>query len=610
MATRLLKLGQLQRKVLGVVSVIVIVPMLVAGWFAAEWVSKSFEQRLEQWIVDAARANQNWLQAYQNDAAMLGRVLTDDRKFVAALERSPENSMPAPVRRIAQELGVSLLQVYTVDQRLVFSSLPIQMEQLWEVGQTEAVLKVVRKQKSLLAAVSITPVPRRGITRYFLVIGSLLGEDFTKQMSQLTGLKTRLYYREGRNYFDVFSSPDGLNSLRHLSDTALWRLEQEKQPLYSVEAERGQYRGLYMPMVDSTGRVEAIMFSGLERRGYYEVLTNRVTLFGWIALLGLLIGGLTGLLLSRLVIRPIEDLRNGVMQVAGQNFSANVPIRSGDELGDLAKAFNAMAARLRESRDEQAQRFRKDKLAAMGEVSAALAHEIRNPLGVISASAALLEQAAKDNPVKRGELTRMIREESTRVSTLVQEFLQLSRHRQPVFAPIDPVEPMERALALTLAGRKTVHVLRSYAHNGAHIHADAGLLQQAWTNLYTNALEAGNGATDLWLSTEVRDGHVRLLLEDSGPGIPAEIMPRLFEPFFTTKQQGTGLGLTIAYTLTDANGGRLEALAPLKRGARFVMEFPVYIETSTNSPSPLVGEGKGRGGPYQPAVEATAKPIT
>jgi signal transduction histidine kinase len=570
-----LKLGQLQRKVLGVISIIVIVPMLVAGWFAAEWVSKSFEQRLEQWITDAARANQNWLQAYQTDAAMLGRVLADDPKYASTLDRNPERSIPAPVRRIAQELGVSLIQVYTVDQQLLFSSLPIQMEQLWEVGQTEAVLKVVRKQKSLLAAVSITPVPRRGITRHFLVIGSVMGEDFTKQLSTLTGLNTRLYYRQGKNYYDVFSKPGKTIALKNLPPAMLTSLEKDRKPVYSVEAEGGEYRGLYMPMVDSNERVEAIMFSGLERRGFYEVLTNRATLFIWIALLGVVIGGLTGLVLSRLVVRPLEDLRDGVMQLAGQNFSATVPIRSDDELGDLAKAFNAMAARLREARDEQVQRFQKDKLAAMGEVSAALAHEIRNPLGVINTSAALLEQTG-DDPARRAELTRMIREESVRVSTLVQDFLQLSRHRQPAFTPIDPVEPMERALALMLAGRNAVRVTRDYHHDTAFVQADAGLLLQAWTNLYANAFEAMGESGELWLETRVHDGRVQLLLEDSGPGIPAEIMPRLFEPFFTTKQQGTGLGLTIAYTLTEANGGRLEALAPLRRGARFVMEFPVY----------------------------------
>jgi signal transduction histidine kinase len=574
--TALLPLGQLQRKVLAIVSIIVIVPMLVAGWFAAEWVAKSFERRLEQWIADAARGNQSWLQAYQNDAVMLGRVLADDPNYIRTLQDIPDKAMPGTVRRISQELGIDLVQVYSPDQKLLYSSLPIEMQALWDLGQTEAVLKVARKNKSMLAAVGITPVPREGPTRYYLVIGSLLGQDFTNELNQLTGMKARLYYREGKNYYDVFSSPNAAVALQHLPPGMLAQLEKEKKPLYSVKAEGGEFRGVYMPIVDSTGRVEAIMFSGLERRGAYEVLTNRLALFGWISLLGLMIGGLTGMVLSRIVVRPLEDLRDGVMQLAGQNLNATVPVRSSDEFGDLAKAFNAMAARLREARDEQAQRFRKDKLAAMGEVSAALAHEIRNPLGVINTSAALLEQA-RDDAGKRTELTRMIREESVRVSALVQDFLQLSRYRQPLFETIDPVEPMERSLALALAGRSDIKVHRAYNHDGAAISADLGLLQQAWTNLYLNAIEAmGKSGGQLWLSSEVSDGEVRLLVEDDGSGIPPEIMPRLFEPFFTTKEHGTGLGLMIAYTLTDANGGRLEALAPLYRGARFAMLFPIH----------------------------------
>jgi len=574
MINRFLKLGQLQRKVLWVISVIVIVPMLVAGWLASEWVSKSFEERLEQWVTDAARVNENWLKAYQSDAVMLGRVLADDRRYLLAIERQPDQSMPAPVRRIAQELGVNLIQVYSPDQRLLYSSLPIEMQALWEPGQTEAVLKVLRKKKSTLAAVGITSVPRRGPVRYYLVLGSLIDQNFADELSQLTGLQTRLYYREGKSYFDVFSKPGEVIALSEFPGAALAQLEKDKKPHYSVNAENGEYRGLYMPIVDSTGRVEAIMFSGLPRRGFQEVLTNQLILFGWIALVGVVIGVLTGLLLSRIIVRPLEDLRNGVMQLAGQNFNTNVPVRSNDELGDLAKAFNAMAARLREAHDEQAQRFQKDKLTAMGEVSAALAHEIRNPLGVINTSAALLEKA-DDNPAKRLQLTRMIREESVRVSGLVQDFLQLSRHRQPVFQLIDPIEPMERALQMVLAGRDDVQVYRAYDHHGVRISADAGLLQQAWTNLYTNALEAMGKGGELWLTADAANGQVRLYFEDSGPGIPPEIMPRLFEPFFTTKTQGTGLGLTIAYTLTEANGGRLEALARRNRGARFVMEFPV-----------------------------------
>ena len=576
MPPRLFGLGRLQRKVLLVISVIVIVPMLVAGWLAAEWVSISFEKRLEQWIVDAARANQNWLQAYQNDAVMLGRVLADDAGYVANIERNPEEAIPLPVRRISQELSINLIQLYTPDKKLLYSSIPVEVNALWERGQTEAVLKVVRKQKTMLAAVGITPIPRHGKPRYYLVLGSLLGQDFTDELAQLTGLKARLYYREGKKYFDLFSAPGEVIALKHLPVAALDRLEKQKKSYYSLEAENGQYRGLYTPIVDPTGRVEAIMFSGLERRGVQEVLTNRIALFLAISLLGIVIGGLTGLLLSRLVVRPLQYLRNGVMQLAGQNFSANVPITSNDELGDLAKAFNAMAARLREARDEQAQRFQKDKLTAMGELSAALAHEIRNPIGIINTSAALLDKP-DFAPEKRAELTRMIREESLRVSNLVQDFLQLSRHRQPSFAVIDPVQPLTRALDLALAGMEPVTVHRQFDHGGAMIKADPGLLQQAWGNVFTNALQAMSGKDAiLKLRSGVEHGQVTLSVEDNGPGLPADIMPRLFEPFFTTKEQGTGLGLTIAYTLVEANGGGLEAMPPEVSGARFVMRFPVH----------------------------------
>jgi signal transduction histidine kinase len=111
------------------------------------------------------------------------------------------------------------------------------------------------------------------------------------------------------------------------------------------------------------------------------------------------------------------------------------------------------------------------------------------------------------------------------------------------------------------------------------IKADPGLLQQAWSNIFTNALQAMDGKdNELKLVSGVENGQIFLSVQDNGPGLPAEIMPRLFEPFFTTKPQGTGLGLTIAYTLTEANGGRLQATPPEGRGARFVMRFPLNPE--------------------------------
>jgi len=569
--------GRLQRKVQLAISAIVVIPMLVAGWLAAEWVSTNFEKRIEVWIVDAARANQNWLEAYQNDAVMLGRVLADDPSYVPGITLYPDIAMPSPVSRIAQGMGLTLLQVYNPDGKLLYSSIPLRVQTTWETGQTGAVLKVVRKNQSMLAAVGITPVPPKGKPQYYLVVGSLLGQDFANELTQLTGMKTRLYYREGRDYYDVFSNPAQPMTLKHLTKDMARRLEAERKPYYSAYAEDGEYRGVYTPIVDSTGRVEAIMFSGLERRTFTDLLTNRAALFFWIALLGIVIGGLTGLLLTRLVLKPIEYLRNGVMQLAGRNFNATVPIHSNDELGDLAKAFNAMAARLRAARNEERQRHQRDKLAAMGELSAALAHEIRNPIGVISTSAAMLEKPGLD-PAKKAELTRMLREESTRVARLVQDFLHLSRHRQPNFDVIDPALPMERALGANIAGNDAVTVHKDFRHDGVRILGDAGLLQQAWSNIFANAVQAMSDVPqpELRVTTLCKGNEVQLAVEDNGPGVSPDIMPRLFEPFFTTKEHGTGLGLTIAYTLAEANGGRLEALPPKRSGARFVMRFPVY----------------------------------
>lgn len=588
--------GRLQRKVQFIISAIVVVPMLVAGWLAAEWVSTSFEKRLEVWIADAARANLNWLQAYQTDASMLGRVLADDPSYVPGITLYPDITLPTPVTRIAKELGLNFIQVYSPDAKLLYSSTPLRLQTTWETGQTEAVLKVgeAKNSKSMLVAVGITPVPRKGKAEYYLVVGSLIDEGFANELAQLTGLTTRIYYREGRDYFDLYSDPAKPAALSISGANAIRRIEAERKPYYDVRAEGGEYRGVYTPIVDTTGRVEAIMFSGLERRTFQDLLTNRVALFFWIALLGIVIGAATGMVVSRFVLKPIAYLRDGVMQLAGRNYDARVPIESDDELGDLAKAFNAMAAQLCAARDEERQRFQRDKLAAMGEISAALAHEIRNPIGVINTSAAMLDKAELD-PTKKAELTRMVREESVRVAALVQDFLDLSRHRRPALESIDPGVPLERALNAGVAGHEAIVVRRELGHDGARIRADAGLLQQAWSNIVTNAVQALGAARggELRVTSRRENGEVVVAVEDNGPGIPADVMPRLFEPFFTTKERGSGLGLTIAYNLVEANGGRLEATSGARGGARFVMRFPVELRAAP--PVGDIGSGNRMG---------------
>jgi signal transduction histidine kinase len=571
-----MRVNRLQRKVLAVVVVIIVVPMLVTGMLSASWVSARMDASIENWLRESARMNLDWLRTLHQNGQLFADVLADinhDRWDADAAHPL----IPARLQPLARELGISFVQVYGPDGSLRYSSTPMRMEWKPETGRDRAVVRVGRGERHLLAAVTVVDAPRASKPRYRVVLGALFDKPLMQRLGLTSGLKTRLFYPQGDDFAKAFSEEESAPLRLRLPAEAFTRLQQ-RQEYFSPEAEEGTYWGLYTPVVDSGGRVEAVLFSGLAQGKGDAILSDRFALSLAIALLGTLLAAVTGLLLSRLVVRPVEILRDGVLRVAAQDFRASLPVRGKDELADLARAFNTMSISLREARDEQRREFQRDKLAALGELSLAMAHEIRNPIGVINTAAQLMEKAA-GNSERQADLTRMIREETARLNGLLRDFQQLARHRRPRFAAIPPEEPVERALRLMLAGRPDVEVERDYRHGERKVTADAELLQQAWTNLINNALEAiGDGPAKLTLRAWVEAGDVCLVLEDNGPGVPVERVPRLFEPFYTSKTQGSGLGLTIADTLVEANGAGLEYAPAPGGGAGFLMRFPTTAE--------------------------------
>jgi len=569
----LLHLNRLQRKVLLVVLVIILVPMLVSGVLSASWIAGRMDDSIERWIREAAQVNSNWLDTLNKN----GRLFADLFDHLAGEQprfTPGQSPIPPQLAPLARELGINLVQVFDEQGRQIYSSPQVSLGTSWEPGQSEAVLKASQGEKSLLAAVTIVRYPHNQPRHYRLVFGTLFDKELLGRLSGMSGLKTRLFYPRNGDFAKAFSEEGRPLKLR-LPPAAFEELKKQHD-YYSDKAENGEYWGLYTPVADSSGRVEAVLFSGLEHHGGDRFLTDQAAVSIAVALLGTLLAGITGLLLSRLVVRPVTYLREGVMKVAAQDFRASVPIAWRDEVGDLARAFNSMAANLREARDEQRREFQRDKIAALGELSLAMAHEIRNPIGVINTASKLLEKA--EDPAKRVELHRMIREETRRLDQFLKDFQQLARHRKPQFTLLDPAEPLERALQVMLAGRDGVTVQRSYAHGEHRIRADAELLQQAWVNLVRNALEAMEGAGELQVGSTVQGKEVVLTLQDSGPGIPLELMTRLFEPFFTTKSEGSGLGLTLANTLVEASGASLELVPDSDTGARFAMRFAIAEE--------------------------------
>jgi len=564
-------LNRLQRKVMFVIIVIIVVPMLITGWFSASWITSRTDESIERWIREAAQVNMDSLERINENSRVFADVLEESTQGVLNLEVG-QSPVPTQLWRLAKQLGINLVQLYDYDNHLIYSSHPIHLATYWNQGQDSAVVKVDQDGKSLLAAITIVRIPRDQPRHYRLVLGTLFDKELLNRLSRSSGLKTRLFYPRYGDFAKAFSEEEQPLKLR-LPPSAFKKLK-NRHAYYSTEAETGQYWGLYTPLVDATGQVEAVLFSGLQHQGGAGLLTDQVALTLVITLLGILLASVTGMLLGRIVIRPVEYLRHGVMKLAAQDFRASIPVTSRDEIGELAQSFNDMAQRLRESRDAQRREFQRDKIAALGELSLAMAHEIRNPIGVISTAARLIDSSR--DPARQEELRRMIREESLRLDHLLNDFQQLARHRRPEFADIDPLEPLDAALQVLLAGRDNIEVVRKAGHHDRRVRADRELLRQAWINLVNNAVDSmGDGPGRLVISTSVDDNTLSVSLQDSGPGISQELMTRLFEPFFTTKEHGSGLGLTIASTLAEANGAYLELVPEVETGACIAMRFTI-----------------------------------
>jgi len=251
---------------------------------------------------------------------------------------------------------------------------------------------------------------------------------------------------------------------------------------------------------------------------------------------------------------------------------------------DLNERLLANQAALKESlaRLEAAEESlrRSERLAALGEMSAGIAHEIRNPLGIVSASAQLLDKKLADPPDGVRQLLDIIQEESTRINGLVSDFIAFGRPAPPVLRAVDLRALLGRAADHVegLARQQGV-VLRVDVESGPlMVRVDADQMQQVLLNLLLNALAAVADDGLIRLRAYRDDARACLEVADNGRGISPDIQRKIFDPFFTTKDQGTGLGLANASRIVEAHGGDLRVRSTPGAGAVFTVCLPAVEE--------------------------------
>nr|MBA2321420.1 hypothetical protein [Deltaproteobacteria bacterium] len=246
---------------------------------------------------------------------------------------------------------------------------------------------------------------------------------------------------------------------------------------------------------------------------------------------------------------------------------------SADEIGRLSTLADRCRLVLTNAREISALEQRR-RLAAMGEMAAGLAHEIRNPLAGLKGAAQYL-QTEEVSPDAR-EMLQVIVDEANRLDVVVRSFLDYARPLDVSRARGSVNAVVGHALGLLRAQgpRPDIHVVEALDPGLPTVLLDSAGIGQVVINLLQNAVQAMPRGGTVGVTTRQREGWAEIAVSDTGPGLTAEAMSRLFVPFYTTKAGGTGLGLAISRRLVDAHGGELQVSSDPGRGATFVVRLP------------------------------------
>jgi len=350
-------------------------------------------------------------------------------------------------------------------------------------------------------------------------------------------------------------------------------------------------------------RNEVVGRMGVIKNSEYLVNSELMTrnLFALLFTAGTIAVVIIGYLLARSIANPIRKLRNMSQAVAGGDLNQHIGLSRGDEIGELAGAFDTMTVHLRERTEEaarlyaetlqrnkelaeinarleatQIQLVQSEKLASIGQLTAGIVHDVKNPFAVIMGMSEVLgEEENLDEATRHG--LKVIRESAIKGNTIVSDLLKFARQSKSELRCMDIREAVQSSIRLTAYLTRKFNTINEIPETPVMVSYDPQQIEQVLINMIHNAVQAMPGQGMLRIGLTQVDDYAHIYIQDSGSGISQEHLKRIFDPFFTTKPEGegTGLGLSVSYGIIANHNGRIDVESEVGKGTTFTIVLPI-----------------------------------
>lgn len=325
------------------------------------------------------------------------------------------------------------------------------------------------------------------------------------------------------------------------------------------------------------GYVE-VMFS---KKGIFDTINTMRRNMLFLAILATFIGCALALYFSISIVKPVGRLVSATTRIAHGDWEAKLPIDTMDEVGQLTDSFNKMSDALIKKREELEATYKelakRERMAEIGNFSMMIAHELKNPLGIIKGSVDIIAKNGTKAKVRK-TMVEYIQDEVRRLNRLVEDFLSFARPNPAHKSWVDinqMITKIIHLIPLPEFKEKEIFLNVQLSKETLQAHVDEHQINQAIVNLINNAIQAIPKKGEIILKTDKSGNGILIIIMDTGIGIPDDEKERVFEPFFTKKQRGTGLGLAVVKKIIDNHKGVIKITDREGGGTAFSLWLPL-----------------------------------